>query len=127
MANKPDGSSSNPLLANGWLWAAGYLLMLVGIVIGMREAQQWSVDTYDNEQAVKGWQEFRTDVINQPHDAPVSRRTPKSETPPAKVLLNDYFGVCLTLSVVLCSALYLTFMVMIRGAMTSPGSIQPEQ
>ncbi len=127
MANKLDNSKPNSLLTNGWLWGAGYLLMLVGIVVGMRQAQQWSVDTYDNEQAVNGWQEFRTDVINQPDNAPVSRRTPKSETPPAKVLLNDYFAVCLTLSIVLCSALYVTFMVMIRGAINSPGCIQSEQ
>ena len=111
------------LITNGWLWGIGYLLMLAGIYFGLRQAQHWSAATYGNDEAVSQWQEFRTDVINQPKDAPVKRRTPKSETPPANVLLHEYFAVCLTLSITLCSALYVTFMAMIRGAIASPNAM----
>ena len=114
------------LFASRWLWGGGYLLMLAGIVFGLRQAQHWSAITYDNDEAVRGWQEFRVDVENQPDDAPVFRRTPKSEKPPANVLLHDYFTVCLALSITLSSALYVTLMVMIRGALITPGSTRPE-
>ena len=124
MVKQLENSNPSPLLANRWLWGGGYLLMLVGIVAGLFQVRHWTAVTFDNESAVSQWQEWRTDVINQPTDAPVTRRTPKSETPPAFVLLHKYFAVCMTLSVVLCSALYLTFMAMIRGAILSPGTIR---
>ena len=45
-------------------------------------------------------QEWRNDVDNMPEDAPVSRRVPQSEQPPAFVLLHQHFGVCMLLSIV---------------------------
>ena len=119
-----DKQANVPLLANRWLWGVGYLLMLSSVVFGLFQMKDWSAQTFNNDEAVGRWQEWRTDVKNMPEDAPVTRRVPKSEQPPAYVLLHDYFGICMLLSVVLCSALYLTFMMTIRGVIMSPGKIQ---
>ena len=114
------------LFASLQLWSIGYLLMLAAVTYGMFQVRNWSATTFDNETAVRRWQEWRQDVIDQPDDAPVTRRVPKSEQPPAFVLLHDYFAVCLALAVVLCTALYFTLMVTVRGALTSPGKIHFE-
>ena len=56
-------------------------------------------------------------MAEQPY--PVKRRVPKSAEPPALVLMRDYFAVCLAIAVVLSSVLFGTFMVLVRGAMSS--------
>ncbi|MCA9216813.1 MAG: hypothetical protein KDB27_27275 [Planctomycetales bacterium] len=113
----------NPILASRSSWCIGYLLMLTAIVIGLLQFRKWTAATFDNQAAVDRWQEWRSDVDNMPDNAPVKRRVPESELPPAFVLLHDYFAICMLLSIVLCSALYVTFMIMIRGVILSPGKI----
>jgi hypothetical protein len=96
---------------------------LVAIVIGLFQVRKWSAETFDNDKAVKEWQEWREDVMDQPVDAPVSRRVPKSTQPPAFVLLHDHFWSCMVISLVLSSALFFTVMVTVRGVLSSPGTI----
>ena len=49
----------------------------------------------------------------------VQRRAPKSAEPPALVLMRDHFAACLAIAVLLSSVLFGTFMVLVRGALSS--------
>ncbi len=56
-------------------------------------------------------------------DGPVRRRTPKSVEPPALVLMRDYFAVCAVISVVLCTVLFGTVMLLVRGIASTPAFV----
>ncbi len=87
-----------------------------GVVWGFFAMRVWTEETYSNTAAQGEWQEFR-DAISDSNagGGPVQRRVPASEQPPGLVLLRDYFLQCLTISIVLTSALFATFAFMIRG------------
>jgi hypothetical protein len=126
MAQSPRICRIAPL-TSPWLWGAAYSALLVAIVVGLFQVRNWSTETFDNDHASQEWQEWREDVMNQPPDAPVSRRVPKSTQPPALVLLHDHFWSCMVISIVLSSALYFTFMLTVRGVLTSPGMIHHDE
>jgi hypothetical protein len=51
--------------------------------------------------------------------SPIDRKMPESAEPPTLRLLRDYYGTCVLLSLFLCTALFVAFMVMARGAAAS--------
>ena len=126
MSNQPSAAAR--LLASKKSWLIGYVVMVTVIVVGFYQFRSWSQTVYANEQGQIEWQKWRSDVEAQPAEAPVKRRVPKSQQPPATVLLTDYFATCLVIAIVLSTALYFAFMFVTRGAILSPGVInsQPE-
>jgi hypothetical protein len=109
-------------------WLAAYAVVLTLIVGGASYMRTVAIAVYGTPQAQTEWDTWREDVKElekQPY--PVKRRVPKSTEPPALVLMRDYFGVCLTVAVVLSTVLFGTFMVLVKGAMNDsrragPGS-----
>ena len=102
-----------------------YVVMLGGVVGGLFYVRNWSRTTFDNPNAQEEWETWRQAVQDQKAtNGSVSRRVPKSPAPPSLVLLNDYFTVCLIISVVLSSVLFATFAFVINGVLTNPGQIQ---
>ena len=96
------------------IWLAAYLVIVIGIVIGLLAVRDWALKTYGPEEA--NWQEWRAETEKLAKgEGPVLRRAAKSAKPPAIVLMKDYFAVCLVGAIVICSALFATLMFMIRG------------
>jgi hypothetical protein len=99
--------------------AVAYLLVMAGVLLGLMRARQWTIAVYGSPSAETQWQSFRQDVARQAERrAPVSRREPKSEEPPALVLMRDYFGVCALIAVGLTSALFGTLAFFVGGVLS---------
>jgi UPF0716 family protein affecting phage T7 exclusion len=106
-------------------WLAAYLAVIALVIAGVSYMRIVAFAVYGTAQAQTEWDTWREDVKElekQPY--PVKRRMPKSAEPPALVLMRDYFGVCLTIAIVLSSILFGTFMVLVRGAMNG-NSMKP--
>lgn len=99
------------------LWIVLYLCTMGAVVLGLHTAREQALANFSSADAQSEWDEFRSDMkkISEDPDAPVARRVPKSEEPPTLRLLRDYYGTCVLLALLLCSALFATLMVMVRG------------
>ena len=88
-------------------WIIGYVA-LVGVVVGtMFSLRQASVADLSSPKSVSDWQAWREDVRDQQiNGGPVERRVPKSEEPPALVLMRDYFTILLAGALLFSSLLY---------------------
>jgi hypothetical protein len=122
--------TSPPRTANPFQFSLGWLLAYItviamvcaGVTYGRREAFR----VYGTEQAQEEWFRWRihVDLDQTFNGGPVQRRIPKSTEPPALVLMRDYFWVCLGGALLLSTVLFGTFMVLVRGALSSaPGFV----
>ena len=102
-------------------WLVVYLLTMSGVVAGLLVARQQAMANFASPAAQAQWEEFRDDMrkIADDPQSPVTRRVPQSVEPPTLRLLRDHFGTVLLLSLLLTSALFVTFMVMVRGVLAS--------
>ena len=114
---KPTAQPQSWLTTANVVWLVFYLLAMGGVVYGLDYARRLAIARFDSPEARDQWQEFRDDMKKVADDptAPVDRRMPKSAEPPTLRLLRDYFGTCVLLALLLCSALFATFMFMLRG------------
>jgi hypothetical protein len=79
-----------------------------------------ALEVYGTPEAQAEWDAWRDDAKKMAEEpSVVKRRAPKSIQPPALVLMRDYFAICLTIAAVLSSVLFGTFMVLVRGAISS--------
>lgn len=103
------------------VWLALYLLTMAAVVVGLSMARQRALADFANPEARAQWDEFRADIQKTVQDpqSPVARRVPKSEEPPTLLLLRDHYWTCLVIALVLTSALFGTFMIMVRGVFGS--------
>lgn len=96
------------------------LILLAAVTGGLFYARQQAFAVYGDQAAQSEWDAWREDAKELAKGiGPVARRAPKSVSPPALVLMRDYFGVCLTLSLLLSSVLFFTTLAFIRGAFTT--------
>lgn len=104
---------------SGTTWLVLYVLAMTAVVLALFGFRHWALRTYDTPAAQVQWNTWRRDVARgqDQNSAPVRRRVPKSELPPALLLMRDHFVACLSISLLLSSALFLTFMVAIRGTL----------
>ena len=103
------------------------MLLISGVVWGFFVMRRWTEDTYSNTVAQGEWQEFRDAISDSvAGGGPVQRRVPASEQPPGLVLLRDYFVQCLTISIILTSALFGTFAFMIRGILLQTDPLEDD-
>jgi hypothetical protein len=97
------------------LCVLGYVLLLAAIGVAMIWLRQTALS-----QSVADWQAWRNDVQTQQGVAgPVQRSVPKSEEPPALVLLRDHFGVMVAGAVLFSSLLYWVTAWFVTGALQS--------
>lgn len=128
MAGRPDSlikilKEKPTMLRNSLFWIVMYLVMLASVWGGGHAFRRWALATYSTNTAQAQWDEWRADVkAQQGTPQPVTRRLPKSPAPPALVLMRDHFLTCQVIAMVLSSALFATFMLMIKGSVSSPPS-----
>ncbi len=108
------------------VWLFAYVLCIALVVGGMFMARARSLAAFDTPAAEAAWQDWREDVRNEiPTSGSTRRRVPKSEEPPALVLMRDYFAACTLFAVVMSSALFLTTAIVVKGAL-QPTVVHPE-
>lgn len=126
MTNAEDSADGRPRRQT--VFRAGalivYAILMAAVLFGLRQARDWSMQTFSPAQAKTDWQKFRDDTAKYNDVSPVQRRVPRSLEPPALVLMRDYFVICNVIAVVLTTALYgaVTFMVLgvLRGNTPQP-------
>ena len=109
------------------VWVAGgvgYLLLMGAVLAGSFFARNWAIDTYGSPQAQAQWDQWRAEAAKLASEGPVKRRVPKSDKPPALILATTYFGVCLTIALVLTTVLFWTATYFAVGVIRSPGRIR---
>ena len=109
-----------------FVWLLAYLVFLALIAGGVYYGRSRALAIYGSGEAQAEWDTWRADakkMAEAPH--PVKRRIPGSAEPPALVLMRDYFAICLGGSLVLSTVLFGTFMVLVRGALTTVHSRPP--
>jgi hypothetical protein len=102
-------------------WLLGYVVVIACVLGGLIYARQLALSTYGSQVAQEEWDAWRDDAKKMASsDGPVRRRMPKSVEPPALVLMRDYFLVCMTIALVLCTVLYGTIVLLVRGIAGTP-------
>jgi len=112
-----------------WPFAAygGLYVLLMGGVIGVSfYARSWAISVYGSPQAQAQWNEWRTEAAKLSSEGPVKRRAPKSDKPPALVLATTYFGICLTIALVLTTVLFATAAYFIHGVLNATNGARRE-
>ena len=108
------------------VYGALYALVLSGVLSGCLYARSWTVSVYGTPEAQAEWNEWRAGAAKLSTDGPVKRRIPKSDKPPALVLATTYFGVCLTIAMLLTTVLFATAVYFVQGVLRSPGIVRKE-
>lgn len=94
----------------------GWILMVCAISVTLLMARRASLASFDTAAARNDWDAWRAAAKEQSiGKGPVQRRIPKSTEPPALVLMRDYFGVSMTVTLVLSTCLYGTLAWMLHG------------
>jgi hypothetical protein len=105
-------------------WLLAYVTVIACVLVGLVYARQLALNTYGSQAAQEEWDAWRDDAKKMASsDGPVRRRMPKSIEPPALVLMRDYFLVCVTIALVLCTVLYGTIVLLIRGIASTPAFV----
>jgi hypothetical protein len=105
-----------------WLWwLIGYLAIVTAVAGSLIWLRRGVLAEFSTPESIADWQAWREDVRQQQATpGPVQRRIPKSEEPPALVLMRDYFGVSITGALFFTSILYWIIAWFVTGALRSP-------
>jgi len=96
------------------LWLA-LMASLTWLMFSLRDSTRAA---YATGTAQAEWDEWRDEARRQSTDeGPVKRRVPKSERPPALVLMEDFFAVCLVGVLFFSTLLYAATAYMAAGAL----------
>jgi hypothetical protein len=103
------------------VWICLYLVCMILVVLGMQQARRVAIASYGGEHAQQDWDQWRH-AATEASDAegPVQRKPPRSDRPPALVLMQDYYFGCLAFGIVLSSVLFGTLALMFHGAIARP-------
>jgi hypothetical protein len=110
-----------------WLpwWIAGYTALIAAVVGSMLWARQSVLEGLATPESISDWQTWRSDVKQtQTNTGQAERRVPKSDQPPALVLMRDYFGVLMTGAILFTSMLYWVIAWFITGIVKGKTNIQ---
>ena len=119
-------SGSSGYRASGILGVC-YLILAAAIVGGSLYARAWAIRVYGSPQAQAQWDQWRAEAARLSTEGPVKRRVPKSDKPPALVLATTYFGICLTIALVLSTVLFATATYLIQGVWRAPTNPRPRR
>src|SRR4051812_7018442 len=101
-------------------WIIGYLVMVCAVAGTMYSLRRSTVPDLSSPKAISAWQTWREDVREQQAShGPVERRIPKSDEPPALVLMRDYFGVLMAGALLFSSLLYWIMAWFVTGILKS--------
>jgi hypothetical protein len=123
---RKQGDKENKMKTSSSLlvWLACYIVLIGIVVWSLMAARRWALAELATPKAVSAWQKWRDDVRReQTEPSPVRRRVPKSDEPPALVLMRDYFEVCLVGAILFSSVLYWVIAWLVSGMLTSVGGI----
>jgi hypothetical protein len=104
-----------------WLrwWIVGYMFLVSAVVGAMFWARQSAMSS-----SISEWQTWReAERKQQSGPKVVERRVPKSDEPPALVLMRDFFAVLMVGALVFSSMLYWIIAWFITGIMRSQSSV----
>jgi hypothetical protein len=104
-----------------WLpWLIAYGVILVAVVVATFKTRDWAIKRLATPNSMAAWQTWRDDVQRQQgKPGPVHRRVPKSDEPPALVMMRDHFSVSLVGAVLFSSILYWVFAWFVTGVIKS--------
>ncbi len=86
---------------------AGYIALVAIVIVGMFVLRQSVLANMSTPEAQAGWEKWRSAAAQDDGThSPVQRSVPRSDTPPALVLMKDYFGPVLIGLLLPVSALY---------------------
>ncbi len=119
--SKTAHKSTSPFqFSLGWLLA--YLTVMALVAGGLAYGRRQALATFGTDSAQNEWDTWRADAKDMAMGAgPVKRREPKSQEPPALVLMRDHIVACLALALLLSTVLFGTFMFFVRGALMWSG------
>jgi hypothetical protein len=106
----------------GWWrwWTVGYVGLVGVILVAMLRMRHSTVAQMSEPTSIADWQAWRADVSEQQsRRGPVERRVPKSEQPPALVLMRDYFTVLMIGALLFSSMLYWIIAWFVTGLVAS--------
>ncbi len=114
-------------ISRWWLWWTVGYVMLIGVVAAtMFSVRQSAISQLSSPESISDWQAWREDVREQQlHKGPVERRVPKSDEPPALVLMRDFFGVLTVGALLFSSMLYWVIAWFITGIVTTNPAAGP--
>ncbi len=96
----------------------GYIALLAAVVGSMLWERHAVLEEFGTPEALANWQSWRGDVQQTQSDpGPVQRQVPKSNEPPALVLMRDYFNVSMFGATFFTSILYWIMAWFITGAL----------
>lgn len=98
-------------------WGAGHLVIVIAIYWGMLEVRKSAIATFGSEATKASWEDWRDDATGA--NEFVERRRPKSQEPPALVLMRDMFWTCVIAAWIGASVLFFFFMLVVRGILLS--------
>jgi hypothetical protein len=115
---------SSPQRVGRWWrwWIVGYMV-LVGLVVGtMFRLRQSAVPELSSQKSISDWREWKEANVKeqQSHKGPVERRVPKSDEPPALVLMRDFFAVLMAGALLFSSLLYWIMAWFVTGILRAP-------
>jgi len=91
-------------------WFVVYFALLAAVAGGMFYARSVVLQAAASGRAQADWDATKAKLEEQ------AGRRPKSESSPATQLLGPYFGVCLTIALLLSGVLFGVILLMLRGA-----------
>jgi hypothetical protein len=97
-------------------WLVLYAVWMTLLVGGLFWGRHTALRQYAGAQARSEWEDFRQEMARIGKEGPVERRMPKSDEPPALVLMRDYFGVSLAAALIFGTLLYVMLVGAIYGA-----------
>ena len=101
-------------------WGIAYIALMVGVVWGMQVTRARTIASLSTPQAQADWQAWREAATKQSEEGPVRRRVPKSDVPPALLLMRDYYPTLLTAGVFFSSVLFILFAWAVQNAFRKP-------
>jgi hypothetical protein len=97
---------------------------MVALVWGMFAMRMNVLRELNTQKSHENWQHWRSDVERQQQQTQtIPRRIPKSEEPPALVLMRDYFVTCLVGAVLFVSLLFWAVAGLAIGAITDSSAL----
>ena len=98
-----------------------YVIIIVTLAGGLFAARSRVLGRQDATVSQAAWEQWRQEATRQSEGrGPVQRRPPTATDAPTVLLLRDYFGACLTLTLVISTVLFATLAFMIRGVLFGP-------
>lgn len=106
-------------------WAVAYLASMAALVYWLAQARGWALDELTTPAAQAQWQTWKNDAAQGTvhSEGAIDRKIPKSDEPPALIILRDSFPGVLVTCLALGSFLFCFLMVAARGTYRSAGRL----